>query len=357
MQYALLAEARELLPDERTAGCKRRRINKEAAVDAVYSSTYKAAYYGNLQSCGSVWICPLCAARVSEWRRLELDEAVNRWWADGHGVLLFTFTLQHAAGESWKDVLAALTKAHHRFWSDRAGQSLQASIGYRGRVRALEPTYGKNGPHPHFHVLVFADRELSVMQFGEIEGAAVAQWTHVLSRMERYASDDHGLEVQPGRKRVANYVAKFGNEWSIAHELTKGRKKKGGDTPLDLLAKALYGDEKAGRVWQQYAGAFKGKRQLVWSDGLRQLLGLGQEQADCDLAGQVQDSLDDVLASLARSQWRAILGNDIRAELLNVADTGDWRKVRTFLEDFGIFGVQYPVEADHAEEITLTGAY
>lgn len=67
----------------------------------------------------------------------------------------------------------------------------------------------------------------------------------------------------------------FGGDWDAAREMTGAASKlgrKGGRTPMQLLADfALDGDAEAGRLFQVYAAAFKGRRQLSWSSSLKKL--------------------------------------------------------------------------------------
>src|SRR5256885_17042652 len=45
--------------------------------------------------CGSVWVCPLCAAKISEHRRVELEQAIARCIATGGAGYLTTYTIAH----------------------------------------------------------------------------------------------------------------------------------------------------------------------------------------------------------------------------------------------------------------------
>jgi hypothetical protein len=47
--------------------------------------------------------------------------------------------------------------------------------------------------------------------------------------------------------------------------------------------------------------------------------------------------MDDavLLGLLTRAQWRVVLANDARGELLEVARSGDWQHVETFLAGIG----------------------
>src|SRR5437773_6935288 len=76
VRWQLQREARALLPDERVAFCMRR--IQATSVDVLYSPQNQTAHYGGLMVCGSIWVCPLCAARISEYRRVEVEQAITR---------------------------------------------------------------------------------------------------------------------------------------------------------------------------------------------------------------------------------------------------------------------------------------
>ena len=162
-----------------------------------------------------------------------------------------------------------------------------------------------------------------------------ARWLHVVGKVGRYASPVWGLDVRYTTAEIAAYVAKWGKEqtWTVAHELTKQAAKDaaGASMPQLLEAFTVAGDTAAGAIWRSFALAFKGKKQLVYSRGLRGRLGLlEQDKDDLEVATEeVEDA--EVLAVLSLFQWRVILANDARAELLDVASTGDPRAVLDFV--------------------------
>ena len=104
---------------------------------------------------------------------------------------------------------------------------------------------------------------------------------------------------------------------------------------MGLLLDFLTGDEEAGALWRQYARTFKGRRQLSWSDGLRDLLGLEAEKSDDDLASEMREEAW-LMDELSKPEWKAILGNDARAELLAVLGRGSAAELREFLQALGI---------------------
>ena len=116
---------------------------------------------------------------------------------------------------------------------------------------------------------------------------------------------------------------------------------------LEVYAIASEGE--AGRRWQEYARCFKGKKQLVWSDGLRALLLPGQQEKSDEEIVNAQEEESVLLATLDLSAWRIILANDARFELLQVASSGDLGSIRLFLSTLGITeGVQYVEESSNS---------
>ena len=81
-----------------------------------------------------------------------------------------------------------------------------------------------------------------------------------------------------------------------------------------------YPPERAGKLFQVYAKAFHGRRQLYWSNGLRDLLGLSRELTDEELAAKAEDERASVLATITVAQWRAIRRFHQEAHLLTVAE-------------------------------------
>ena len=78
--------------------------------------------------------------------------------------------------------------------------------------------------------------------------------------------------------------------------MTKGHIKKGkagGETPFDLLRAVLAdkNDKQAAALFAEFAKAFKGKRQLSWSNGLKAKFNL-VEKDDEELAAELEDSAE-----------------------------------------------------------------
>lgn len=341
-RFSLQSAARDLLPRELVAKCMRQVVPREnrLSIDVLYAPAKNAAHFGGLQICKSVWHCPVCSAKISERRREELTQGLQNWAAETAGTrrtLLVTFTLQHSRSDGLPAVFAALTKARQQLVSGRAARAFNDRYQITGMVRSLELTFGDNGWHPHLHVLMFAEAEIPLLAF---EQEIKRRWAQCVAAAGSYASWQHGCDVRFSDADIAAYVAKFGHEpaWTPAHELTKAVSKMGrrnGRTPMQLLSDYLEGDTRAGLLWLQYAVVMKGQRQLFWSQGLRERLGLAEEKTDEEIAVE-QEEIAVILSSLSVGAWRVIIANDARGELLQVANSGDAGQVAAFLSRLGI---------------------
>ena len=121
--------------------------------------------------------------------------------------------------------------------------------------------------------------------------------------------------------QAAAYVSK----WGIEEEMTKGhlkQGKKGGHvSPFGLLDLFEAGDAVAGEKFKEFAECFKGKRQLVWSKGLREKLGLGEGKTDQEIAEEVAPS-SEIFARIPVRTWKVITDKNKVCELLAVCGKG-----------------------------------
>lgn len=391
-RYALQSAAAALMPGERVSWCMRRTQPGKNTVPVLHSPAHHSAHYGHVMICGSVWNCPVCAAKVSERRRAELKKALDAAKEKHLTPLLITFTLSHQGiKEDYQDaydyfhaemerqkrikageviasevrpetrldrLLAALNDATRNMRSGKAWQSFSKRFGILHAVTALEVTFGNNGWHPHKHALFFTS-----LQPGDIDIEAMKEWLHkryaaILAKHGAYADFEHGVDVRIGNAAAGDYVAK----WSIEQELSKASSKKakaGGVSPFQLLELYFYGSEEsarlfvpeiarfashAGGLFLVYAAAMKGKRQLVWSAGARGYLGLDDEKDDLTLAQEWREDAI-ILLQLTILQWKSVLANDIRAEVLNIAGNGKAYAVWQELAKYGILASDAQMDA------------
>lgn len=314
-RYRLKWAADELRGGRQRA-CHRARQSRERPVTVELETARRRAYYGGLQVCGSVWGCPICAAKISEHRRAELEAAIIAAHALGLQVVLLTLTVRHGLGDDVRVLLRGIRAARRSLVSGRSGAEWTREVGVVGSIRALEVTHGVNGWHPHLHVLLFLGPHQLTLE--QIQAGYTSRWIDACVKAGLPAPlPGVACQVQDGA-HAARYVSK----WGLAEELTKGHIKRArvGRTPTDLLRAYADGDQRAGELWREYAAAFKGQVQLRWSRGLRALLGLPDALSDEEIA-QGTDAAAEVLVTLTGYQLRALVGARALCSVLEVAET------------------------------------
>ena len=335
-RWELQASARELLPDTRLRICYRHR-QKGTDFVRVYrrgEAEKTSTYYRGLQVCGSVWSCPVCASKITERKRQELVQVIDQHTATRGGVMLLTLTVPH----TWEDrafkVADGLLEAYRAFGQGRDRWTL-AVPGYLGSVRSLEVTHTANGWHPHLHVLVVTAERLTDVQRLMLADELHHRWNAAAMRKGFGALHRvHGLRLDDGRK-AGNYAAK----WGIPEELTKAHVKLGrrGDsrTPWALLADyTLNADRDAGRLFREFAEAFKGKSQLHWSRGLRARFDLDEQKTDEQLAEEVTKEQDELAARIGPADWALIRRHELRGLVLELLRDSAWSSVVHLLDQY-----------------------
>ncbi len=299
----------------------------------------KKAHFDHLIVCDRVWGCPVCASRISESRRQALSTATSR---SDYQTVLVTFTLSHHLGDKLVDLRDAILGAYRRLKSGRFWQDLKHGFDWVGDVRSLEVTHGDNGWHPHIHALMMFENELSIDDLKELENRLKRRWLVVLDKLGMFADWEHGCDIKTGDRYIREYIAKFGKlpevekrkSWTVEHEIAKSHVKKGkakGRTPFELLADYGNGDKKAGALFVEYYFCFKGRHQLQWSRGLRALLNMDEIEAEIE-EKTIGDN-DQMIAEIYPSDWRKVLYNYARGEVLRIAGEGDTVALWNFIDD------------------------
>ena len=99
-----------------------------------------SAYYCGLETCGNVWLCPVCSAKIHRRRADELRAALTTWEASGHAASLVTITVPHDLDDPLSKLLDAERAAWKRVTAGAAWQRLKRRLGIAGHVIALEFT-------------------------------------------------------------------------------------------------------------------------------------------------------------------------------------------------------------------------
>ncbi|MFW0966459.1 protein rep [Vibrio parahaemolyticus] len=342
-RFALKSVVNDLMPGSRTSKCMRFRAPDSLngglrPIEILKSAEHGKAFYQGLMACGSVWHCPVCAAKVSERRRIELKDALESAKAKGYRSHFVTLTFPHGISDDLNDILDRMRKAYRRLSSGKnAIKSLIKRADEQneiiGFIRAIEVTHGKNGFHPHIHMIVFTNDTITS---SGLEYFYKKAWKNACVNSGLPEPNEHGCTVKDG-----SYASEYVSKWGIEDEMTKANAKttkRKGLTPWGLLQASLLGDdddyptEKANALFLVYANAFSGQRQLYWSNGLRKALHISKEQTDEEIVNKPDDVRSYLLAQVTLEQWKLVLRHKQEANLLSVAEANPLA-INVFLEN------------------------
>lgn len=324
-KWKQLRRAKELLPEvgrfqSCNDGLKRRSILgfPVPAKVSIHAKDGRAWFSGVMQ-CASVWVCPVCARRIAEERKRELQSAIDNAVAQGMGVSLITLTFPHGAGDVLSVIMEKFSKAQRTFKSGRAATRLREGIGYVGEIRTLEVTHGTNGWHPHAHSLWFTKKPLSTAEMEALRAELYQAWARAcLKSGLPEPSAAHGVDVR-GARYAGEYVAKWGFAAELAsHTSKRGKTENSGRTPWQLLAGATEGHRRAAWLWREFALAFFGKRQLFWSRGLRKKFEIAPELTEQELL-ELQDGESEIVAEIDAATWGLIRVKHAQEYVLSLA--------------------------------------
>lgn len=315
--------------------------NHSDYISVLKSKEFDSAHFGNLVTCGSVWSCPICSAKICERRKLEISSAIDKHHEAGGASYMITFTFPHQKTDKLTDLLINFKSALTFLREQRKYKDLLTDIDYIGMIRALEVKYGKNGWHPHTHELFMTSKPIPARVFTGLKKRLFNIWSKACSNSGLEApSYRHGVDIRRALS-PAEYVAKFGTEskWGIGSELTKLNFKTKPDgstsyTPWELLTMAGNGCTNSRSKFVEFAKAFHGSRQLYWTNGLKALFQIG-ELTDDEIAAQ-QDNPAELISKIPVDLWKKVLRSpyDARPVILRLAETGGNDAVELFLSGF-----------------------
>ena len=299
------------------------------------------AYFLDVQTCGSVWSCPVCAAKIRQRRAVEIESACVQHLGAGGSIGFLTLTFPHSRGDDLANMLATLTLC----WKDvqqgilKSGRARAKALGLFGFIRSTEITYGRwNGWHPHLHVLIFANRAVSESEWEELRDAISASWTAaVLKRGRERPGEVVGVTLGPVRKaEVGKYLAKvqdhYGHESTLGLEMARGDVKKGrlkSRTPFELAEEAVQGVAFEIGLWHDYESATYRRRAIEWSRGLKAGFDI-EEVEDEELALADVDG-DVFIPAVTKAQYALLVGSKAECTFLELGEAGGGVAAHEFL--------------------------
>lgn len=390
-RFKMHRKAAKLMPGEKAlTECCLRPAPFQNWITGNYAQETQSAFFGGLTHCDSP-NCPLCAPRRAEQQRKELTVLLAEAQRRGLFAYHLTFTFSHSWGEELEDEHYALNKTLERMFAGGWFTRLQAEIGYVGRVRAYENTFGSNGWHFHAHIILLM--ELPPIP-ERLEADLFTRYSGLLAKEGYFADSEHGVRVEVGYSELADYVAKYGHDpilmkSGLEHEIAEFRSKKGKGslTPFELLAASCGESEPldklrevtngryteaqliglASELFIEHFQTMKGKPRLVWSKGLREALAM-DEAMDWYNAQHPEPESKSLILLHPQAGWKQVTGtgagDDLRPDLLAVLRTGDVDQVSAWcvahhIEVAGYghdSGGEYVSDKPEAKPTAATGA-
>lgn len=338
--YILQRAASLALPQKRVANCHRKRIYQQHA-QIWHSLAINKAHYKGLQCCGSVWDCPVCAARITTYRAAEMAAVTALHRAAGGDSAFLTLTFPHYHSDVLAEVFPRVAKALRSFMNTRAVQRLLDEAGLVGWIRCLEVTHGVNGWHPHFHIVLLWRPGVDLAR-ARIElflvwqrvciaaGLPAPLWPYGLA-LEGVDSVNQGLEAYMA-KSLGGTGGDDRKPWSIELEMTKGpvkRGKRGSRTPRDLLLGVSQGVDADRVLFREYSEALHGRQQIKYSRGLKELYGVLAVE-DSEIAEGGEEEANWVF-TFTPAQWDMVVAHEKRAEILRTCEKFGVQGVRNVL--------------------------
>lgn len=279
------------------------------------------AGFAGLVSCGSVWVCPVCAAKIAQRRAIQIGLRVAAAWDRGLSAMFMTNTVRHSRDDALVELLDALAYGWGRMTSGVTYSKARAAAGVVGYSRALEITYGPNGWHPHLHSLWFSS-ELHTQQ--AVEDFAYPLWCRFDQGVQKAGLRSTQIDGQDWQlvtpkdedgHTLAKYLQKVADPAGLGYELTHtqsktARRRNSTEPHWSLLAQAVHGVTPDLWLWHEYEKATHGRKQLVNSLKLDELLGVTVDDAtDDEIAAEELGSQDDALCVISAEGWARLVMN------------------------------------------------
>jgi hypothetical protein len=300
------------------------------------------AHYAGLATCGSIWACPPCSAKIRNHRASEISTGAANWDRAGNSVYLLTLTMPHDFGMPLAKLIPVIADSFRAVISGRAWVKLRDRVGVAGTIRSMEVTHGANGWHPHLHVLVFLDGDPDAEKLADLAVYVRRVWARQITACGFRVPNAHGVDIQRCRSaaEAGLYISKTQDGRSTGNELARGDLKSGrngGRTPFEILDDFRWtGDLEDLALWHEYERATRGRQAIAWSKHLREKLQLVAEELTDEEAAAAEVGGEDLVV-IANWQWKRIVGvPGMAGWLLDLAERGGADAVDQALRAHGI---------------------
>lgn len=261
-------------------------------------------------------------------------------------------------------------------WIKPRRVGLRDASGLLHYARAVEATHGESGWHVHFHVVcVFdgavmphgvedQDEHLDTFRQGmwkfwktglEKQGMSAVEAVREVDEDGVITRRNVGIDIRriSGDAELARYLTKMNDAEAasvaaalkrdadgLAIEAAGGQFKKGrkaSRSPFEVLADVeVLGLADDVELWNEWARVSRGRRQIVWSNGLRDAVGLNHEKTDEEIAAEEVGTVDRLV--ILKKTWNVYLRRnlELRLAVLNLAEKSGIESVGDVFAELGV---------------------
>ncbi len=133
-RHRLRRTAGALLQKERVRKCGTARHSE--TVDIHRSST--GAHFTGLETCGSVWHRPVCAAKIAEQRREEVAQVIDGVKEMGGCAYMLTLTMRHQREDKLAELKEQIVNGWRKVQNRRAYRDIKTDLGLLGVIRGAK---------------------------------------------------------------------------------------------------------------------------------------------------------------------------------------------------------------------------
>jgi len=239
--------------------------------------------------------------------------------------------MRHNKRQRLADLWGALSKSWEKVIGGEAWVRAVEEFGVVGWVRVVEVTLGENGWHVHVHALLIGRG----WSHGRLDALARPMWERWSRSLQRLglaaplpkASEWHLVTGDVTGTAMGEYLAKgAAGAGAIGMELTQTQSKvaravHSTHSTWELLDDAITAECAPLRLWHEWEKGSKGRRQIGWSRGVREMFGVGQEQSDEEIAAEEMGNSSQTLVVITRAGWDELIRHPhLLPDVLNVAE-------------------------------------
>jgi hypothetical protein len=335
-KYTLLGHAQKLLTDanvlskrsgkeHRTRTCLRNRSHGSESITINMKRTKQGmtASYGGLQTCESIWACPVCASRIAVEKGEQVLKALE--WAKQENLApaMIALTASHDAGMSLRWFMEKFKAAWEMFSGHSRWRKFKKKYGIKHYIANREVTRGNNGWHYHMHLLLFLDfGALKSSEETNLQTDLETLWLECLEHNRLSGIEGIALNVSAHKNVGQTYLTKIGitineKDGKLEYEMTSTETKKG-KSIWDILRHSYYGDEAASALYIEFVQAMQDTNFITLSHGLPDLLEDIQLPALEEAAAAAEEA-STAWAEIAPWAWKVIRRSGAMGKVLEQA--------------------------------------